>query len=1330
MKFRFTLTHRGSELGPFAVPALSLWDTQVGAGREWSPGPQPSVTVVGTGPFTPDESEYLWVDYAFEIGVEYSITASYTKVYLGGISNPRSIDLSILDNSFGVIFTENGTTPPSPGGTGSVTLAFTGTSSCRKIAIKVSDGSNVTFVINQVSGASVDPNNVTETLEINEPDGWRDAILKLARDKDFRSLIEFFDGSFIFYGDNGVVNGGIEFIKRYDQLYGPDANLEMLIELTLNDVDYETVFNGQLDLSLAEEMMDNKIRVPIIRDNFWAKFYNRRDTPVNLHATVDLDGNAVSGPVDSIELVLEGQPINYYGEYKWLYSKTYDPTSVLSDKIYLTLNWDDKIKDDIKIFSTARGVTEGEIAKILGNFEAPYDGEFALDVGITISRYDSNLGAWSHKGTLAGFDTFPVLDFYKANNSARLRRYIVGTPGVSIVDDGTNKALRFEVTPTFSLLRGEQITILVVWTGAEPVTLDPLEITIFGNIQLNWKTDVDLVSQGATLVLTGEQILDGQLTSSSRVLVKDQANKWENGIYITGVPWTRATDMNDASEFTRAIVFVTGGDAGANSSWRQTEELGTVGSDVNNWVIADPSDERTLPFDAIYPNDNHLNIVATTRFKPTRHPASLIHDAGAAILKSYGLGEDNPFYSELLGSSFTLARQYDNDGCAWRYAILRGLQLRGYSLADKPFFTSFNEWWKGANPILNLGLTYEVIPGTTVDPEELDVQDLPDWANAGGPFPGVSWNYAFFSFPFVSVNGNGGLEGYTCGLWPAVAGVPYVLTTVVEIFETGTNPTNITFTWAILDAGFNELATEEFTYLSDGFKQETFIITSPTNGVYLGVKIKNDTPSDTKSLIIRLAESSSVDQLLSNEEFSSSADWTNEGSGTSWTFGSDKVQLSLASGLSKELTQEFIGGIGEFHFISEHTSSNVGGGEQMNVVFNFLDSGDNVISTFTYPVVTNNVRPMNHQFTSIVEIVKIQIIAEIISGSDIDFEMPYAALFLIVPTENIVVPDAQVIRVEEVEHFYNPEPSLLISNIRNISRKYDNDKIYNKINIGYNTWRSEDIQGIDDTQTQHIYATKFEKVGQTITLWSEFIAASLSIESTRRKTIQESTDYKFDDSTFIIAINPDDVSPDTYSPELAENFSDIENLLNPELRYNTRITPARNFLRWRKWFNGCLQNLLNSYYKFVRGEGNYDMISTMNSSSPDCLDESYDNMPLSEKQDIEVTNEFIHLPNYYEFEVPLDWEDYKTIRDNRKNAIGISLSDTGHIALFIDQLDYNIMHGFAKITGWTNEYLNIAVQEDFAAEQVCLPATACEDAITDDDDNMLFTEFGACITAS
>jgi hypothetical protein len=1328
MKFRFSLTHRGSENTPFAVPALDQWQTQTGAGEEWSLGPMPSVTLPGVT-FGGDESEYLYVDYAFEAGIVYTITASYTKTYLSGTNNPRVIELLILDSSFVTLFSESDTTPTSPGGVGSVTLSFTATVDCDKIAVKVTDGSEVTFVIDEVSGTSVDPADTTVSTYINEPDGWKDAVLKLGRDKDFRSLIEFFEGSFIFYGSNGVIDGGIHFIKNLELIYGPDVSIEMLIELTLDDYEYETVFLGQLDLSLAEELMDNKFRIPIIRDNFWAKFMNRRDTPVDLFSSTDLDQRAITDIVDNIQLKLPGQPINYYGEYNWLYSKTYD-TSADPAVIYFTLNWDEEIRDDIKLFSIGRSHVDEETASLLGNFEAPYDGTFNLDIGVTVSQYDDSLGNWNQSGKNAGFDTFPALLIYKSGADSPVIIYTSGD--ATLIDDGTNTALRFEVTPSINLFRGEQLSIVISWIGTQVLSpFDPMRVTVFGNNELNWKTDVDLVSQGTTLTLSGEQTIDGILTSSSRILVKDQGDRADNGIYVTGAgAWTRATDLDDPTEFFDAAVYVLSGDAGTGSAWLQTEEVGVVGVDENIWTITDPSDERYFPFPDIYPNDNHIIIHAATVFRETQQPAMLIHDAAAAILKSYGLGEDNPFYSEVMGSALTNARQYDQDGCIWNHAILRGLQLRGYTLTQKPFFLSFNEWWKGVNPIFNLGLTYETIEGSTTDPTESAIQDLIDWDDAGGPFPGVSWNYAAFGRPFTSVNGDGGVEGYTCGTMATVGGQTYVISTVTEIFATGVNTPDVTLIFALLDSGFNELDTIEFTYSSDGFKVETFFLTPPTDGTYFALRVINNTVSDTKSLVLRMAVGDTTEQLLLNEEFSDGTIWTNEGAGTDWTIGGDEASISLASGSSKALTQEFTGGaVGEYYFISEYTAAGAGGGDTADLTVNFYDSGNNLVDTQTYAVFTNATKPFDAQFTSVVVVTKVEIVLTITAGSDIDIVIPYAAVFIVIPTEIIVVPDQQVIRVEEVEYFYDPNFELEISNIRTITRKYDNDKIYNKVNIGYTTWKSEEIQGIDDVQTQHIYSTRFEKIGQTITLWSDFIAASLAIEGTRRKTIAESTDYKFDDSTFIIAVNPDDVSPDVYTPELDEEFSSIENLLDPELRYNTRLSPARNLLRWRNWLNGCLQNWLNTYYKFVRGEGNFDMISTMVGQSPECLNEAYDNQPLSEKQDIEVTNDFIHLPNYYEFETPLDWEDYKTIRNNRTKAIGISLTDENHVSLFIDQLEYSVMHGSAKITGWTNEFMELSVTEDQPAQQLCLPDTSCDNPITDEFEEALTDEFGVCITA-
>jgi phage-related tail fiber protein len=49
--------------------------------------------------------------------------------------------------------------------------------------------------------------------------------------------------------------------------------------------------------------------------------------------------------------------------------------------------------------------------------------------------------------------------------------------------------------------------------------------------------------------------IDGVLTSTSRVLVKNQTDPIENGVYLTGAgAWTRETDFDDPAEITGAFV--------------------------------------------------------------------------------------------------------------------------------------------------------------------------------------------------------------------------------------------------------------------------------------------------------------------------------------------------------------------------------------------------------------------------------------------------------------------------------------------------------------------------------------------------------------------------------------------------------------------------------------------------------------------------------------------------------------------------------------------------------------------------------------------------------
>jgi hypothetical protein len=89
---------------------------------------------------------------------------------------------------------------------------------------------------------------------------------------------------------------------------------------------------------------------------------------------------------------------------------------------------------------------------------------------------------------------------------------------------------------------------------------------------LHFKDSVELATT-ANVTLSGEQTIDGVTTSASRILVKDQTDATENGIYVTASgSWSRAADMDAGDEFPAAAFFVREGTANADLGYVCTND--------------------------------------------------------------------------------------------------------------------------------------------------------------------------------------------------------------------------------------------------------------------------------------------------------------------------------------------------------------------------------------------------------------------------------------------------------------------------------------------------------------------------------------------------------------------------------------------------------------------------------------------------------------------------------------------------------------------------------------------------------------------------------------
>jgi len=117
---------------------------------------------------------------------------------------------------------------------------------------------------------------------------------------------------------------------------------------------------------------------------------------------------------------------------------------------------------------------------------------------------------------------------------------------------------------------------------------------------LAWKDNVRVATVSNINLSAPGTTIDGvTLNVGDRVLVKNQTDARQNGIYIyngPSTPMTRAPDANTADELENAVVVVDEG-TNAGTTWRQTNVNFTLGVDPVNWdpfgTAAPPANETT-----------------------------------------------------------------------------------------------------------------------------------------------------------------------------------------------------------------------------------------------------------------------------------------------------------------------------------------------------------------------------------------------------------------------------------------------------------------------------------------------------------------------------------------------------------------------------------------------------------------------------------------------------------------------------------------------------------------------------------------------------------------
>lgn len=227
-------------------------------------------------------------------------------------------------------------------------------------------------------------NSVLGSLVIAEPIGWKEATLKLERHPEFHSLVELYDQPFTFYGGpTHQYNGGYEYLLSVLSTQGPDADIIVTVEISDDQgVTYELFFEGLIDLESKKDIDSYKVQFAVIRENFWSRFINQRDTSIDVQATEDVYGES-RVVLDTIDERLTNQVVQAY--FEGFYAE--DPSEVieydLNDNEYAQIDFPFEIISDIEEkYSLPRVNSPAQTSAIFG---LKYGGDYDFDIFINSS---------------------------------------------------------------------------------------------------------------------------------------------------------------------------------------------------------------------------------------------------------------------------------------------------------------------------------------------------------------------------------------------------------------------------------------------------------------------------------------------------------------------------------------------------------------------------------------------------------------------------------------------------------------------------------------------------------------------------------------------------------------------------------------------------------------------------------------------------------------------------------------------------------------------------------------------------------------------------------
>lgn len=1137
-----------------------------------------------------------------------------------------------------------------------------------------------------------DPGN--NSFQPDIPSGWDGAQIKLDRHSDFMSLIEGFQSSFLTYGSNGRQNGGRDWLLAAETTWGPDAIITELAEMDYNeDGNWETIYLGTLGIALFIETLDTNHFLQIVfgQQDFWAQFVARYSQQVDIRSnqsvtekTENLTGTITPTPYFNLPLPAQIIDKRYQGVLKHNIAIDFSPAGITNGTIYYTdlqIDFDTVLLNEIdKTYEygnnplNANNITPPIVP--FGKFIVAEDGDMDIDFGITLS-----VPANASPATISG-------DEYRTNSSLSNFQVVIQVNNGALIqctgtdrnvltsykrNDGKTITLYNNVVTDYSfsgtlrnLKKNDQVRIYAVLSNVAnfvfhydvslALTLSNIYIRplfIWGN--QGWdKNTICNVLGGESFVPYGftDPFVECRFTSlisdaydpssDARRNVITNLPAFEdlafldfisfNDTYIVGVAGTIGSGIFTKNVSVGDFIQVAFIDVRAGSISCSSGSAIVTGSGTTFNTATTPIGSTIYVFGSGVTRDPTSVLGQVLSIQSTTQLTLAVNAAVSYSGKAYGVIEFwvspvSLYYGlEPFGNTYLNATFHSQPGDTGDAVLNKGTTLttNNYGFNN----VSITSYFKGLSILVQF------------DVNNTGVSTLQINSLAVVPIHDINGN-ALVANSIISTLTASGTNTYVLAAYAGLTVLVEGLVLVVKFTNANTGPSTLNVNSlgaiAILNQLGGALATGDVgagAVLALTYNGTNWVVTD-NKGTVSG-QIYNLTYDGTIFILLPIASTDGIEPtanqigqaFLTHDVMSGILDRITDNTG-----------LFYSEYLGNPYTVKSYGSVGSGSLLANLKGLQVRGYTLAQKPF-FTSAQD--------------------WFSGLKPIYPVGLGYDIIGGQN-------------------------VIRVENLSYFFDPTMSVLLSNVQNIKRSYDNDYIFNQVVNGYSKWQSQAASGvgspsgIDDPQSTRTWNTLFKVIGKQISLMSGWIAASLTLETTRRVGSLQSANYTYDDDTFVVALKSN--GDGTFTPELEENFSAITNLSNPASRYNSRLTPARNFLRWLDYLSGCLQSYLSSFFTFASGTGNYDMTSQLNSEGS----------LVNESGNIAPSNTPLFLPQAFEITHKLDWKDYVTIRNNRNKAIGVSQTSSGHVPFFIKSLSYTIATGELTLTAWPKTPFTIAV---------------------------------------